>query len=687
MNNALSQVSAAVASVLKSVCVATAPICHMMGLHKLCADKQSRDIMSAAAVPTSLGKRSLRTSFFLEASLVSALDTLLPRLRLQDGSRTVSIASDLTPEQHSLLLQLGCSSATDLDGLLKAAVAMKSSVIDRDNRRTNVESVAARTAAFASLYSNLQRCVEEASPERKSQCILTIVNHFRSKALIYVGARDFVRSDGAVWNGSSAVATSLNKVVIGGIYGQYALEEWFRKNLGLEDISARDCWKALSQLDAVPCHLIDRVKALKSVVADIYGELERMLVDRDGHVKITGFDCGMYVLGQDYSAMLVKPMSVTTKDISGQPLASPIVLNDDTFAHDVFAEQIENWALSTADDGSSVQDWPSLFAMLVEIGAVRLLSRAVSDRGGVTIAEPVVRQPDWSLWLRSAVAKVVREICGGHTSTLTDRLGQSLEVFSASKISVQMQLLLKETASAAGGDYRTNQVSYEHFSQVETGRIIIAATAMSNSDRSWTCARLAQELTLFLSELWHGSGAICERRTLEWTIFAHLLRLCGLQPRQLPTEPRRGGGNGSGVRPPRLSGFSMTGTDVARAAGSSRQQPRAAKFSRTSVVHEEPLDSATYSAMLQENSSDEHSSSELHQSLFHTAAAANSAGTEEDDAVVIESLHQQVATQARRIAELEDQLSLYTASVEQGGRRRSHRRGARAGSAADRNGR
>jgi len=218
-----------------------------------------------------------------------------------------------------------------------------------------------------------------------------------------------------------------------------------------------------------------------------------------------------------------------------------------------------------------------------------------------------------------------------------------------------MRLKLRDSASAAGGDYCESRVAYEHCSDSTSGRIVLSAEAVEQNDPAWTCGRVAQELTLFLRQLYTGQTAVCDQKTLEWNLFDELLQLNRLPPRPLATAADRD----DPTRGRRYQGFSNLAThgtaDEGAAVGSS-----AINFPGDSAINATPVDSATLAAMLAAAGGDE-----LDGALVSPETSPHSStdlgndgdGTQETTPAEVATLRHEVSQLRARNAALEAQLA------------------------------
>jgi hypothetical protein len=177
-------------------------------------------------------------------------------------------------------------------------------------------------------------------------------------------------------------------------------------------------------------------------------------------------------------------------------------------------------------------------------------------------------------------------------NALATQLCEGLELLFVDKISLTMKLCLQETASAEGGNFVTGEQTFEHVSDVSRRRIFLVE--QHSDDTDWVCARIASEVTLFLRDLWSGPRAICEQRTVEWTLLSHLLRLYGMAPRPLPELD-----TGPVSQSARDHGMVFRGVQTGVQPGGVGATNNEIEF--PSAMDDEPLDTATLEAMLDDD--------------------------------------------------------------------------------------
>jgi hypothetical protein len=511
-------------------------------------DADTRPVLASVLVPTSLGANAIRNcwdpSLLTNQGSGTPMSRLLPSIALPGYNAMAASSKD--PELTALFSDIGMCTTSTLDGLLHAGCVMRQQVIDGCTLAPNVVM-----QAFAGLYTALHSMVLSVttgtgSSETATAEAAKLQAAFREQSLIFCGGSTFCRTDEAIWEGQRAVVDAVGTNTLRSLYGPI-LEDFFTNTVGVKSVAgAQVYWGALAQL----CEEHERNPALASragyaeqlteQVTLIYGELEKLLqaealapgrggqgdtmsetmaaanpADQSGHRRSgTGGVC-----------LLVRctagpyPARRVTRVVRLSDLTMPVLINDDDYAYDIVADDIESWLVA-----ESLAATPKLLSKLC--GArprplVRKLSESVRDQGDIVVAEPVAREEQWTRWAREFVESACTEYCQ-RPSQYALRLASTLTVLRSHSISSSVTIQF--------GDIRPpleKMRSYHCITDQDSGRIVLSSQRAQ--DLPALCHSLGNQLSGLLAEMHDASGA----RVLEWNAYAFFMRKCGLQPRPL----------------------------------------------------------------------------------------------------------------------------------------------------------
>ena len=474
-------------------------------LHLMAKDEITRSILASTEVPTSIGPSQLRSCFVVGDNVSASMQSLLPKLNLAPGCLP-TVAADV----GVVFADFGSCSSTTIQGMLQTIEIMRQTVVDGHKPEGGSAVI---TAAFSSAYTLLDHLVQSVPSTAH-------VEAFRDSPMIYVGTikteggrrrtarvHTFKKASEVVWRGNTTVLRQLGHVAIADMYG-VALQSFF-ESLGLVSVDATGCLEAL-RCCAEGC--ATREPDIVQTVAAIYREMEQDRVGLASTVTDALGTHGAYVLVHD---------TATNEKRVVNAARSLVLLNDDRYAFDVFADTHQLWLDTTA-----LERCPRLFALLTsELSPIKSLSTCVTSRGKLVVSEPLCHEREWTLWSRQFLEKT----CIGYgrpPSEQVRKLCSQLTVLRAEKISMRMTL---QVDGISGGRPAHQEKTYPLVTDQASGRIILSNTAQTFRDVSWICRNVGAELGTLLHEYWD----VCGREQLEWQCYAHLMAQCGRCPRPL----------------------------------------------------------------------------------------------------------------------------------------------------------
>ena len=480
-------------------------------LHLMAKDEITRSILASTEVPTSIGPSQLSSCFVLGDDISASMQSLLPRLSLAPGC-SPTVAADI----GVVFGNFGSCASTTVKGMLHTIEIMRQAIIDGHQPEGGSAVI---TAAFSSAYTLLDRLVQSSSSTAH-------VAAFRESPMIYVGAiklkdeagrgrttrvHTFKKASEVAWRGNTTVLRQLGHVAIADIYG-VGLQTFF-ESLGLISVDAAGCLEALRSL-AENSYSSERGELdIVSTVTAIYQELEK---DRSGLTSTMTDALGTH----DVAYVLVHDTATNRKRVVNAA-RTLVLLNDDRYAFDVFADTHQLWL-----DTASLERCPRLFALLTsELSPIKSLSTCVASRGKLVVSEPLCHEREWTLWSRQCLERICTAY-GRSPSEQVRKLCSQLTVLRAEKISMHMTLLVD---GISGGRPAHHEKTYPLVTDQASGRIILSKTPQSSRDLSWICRTVGAELGTLLHEYWD----ICGREQLEWQCYAHLMAQCGRCPRPL----------------------------------------------------------------------------------------------------------------------------------------------------------
>lgn len=492
-------------------------------------DSDTRSALGSVLVPTSMGFHSIRNCW--DPSLQSnrgnktAMQRLLPSIALP----RMSAQSD--PELTALLVKLGMCTTSTIDGLLHAAGVMRQQVIDGVNIGPTVI-----LQAFASLYTAMHDMSLTEGADHSS-----LRRDFDERPIIFCGGSKFCCADEVVWNSNSSatVAQAVGTCTLQSLYGP-SLEPFFVDTIGVKSVvGARAYWSALATL----CDEYERDPGIASragyeaqlteQVTLIYGQLEKLLIQ--GGSRAAEAET-MAAAGDDRSVptsagicLLVRwqapgAMRRITRVVRLSALTMPVFLNDDGYCYDIVADSIESWLVSAPFTAA-----PGLLRALClrrtrlsepDCLSIKRLSESIHEQGDVVIAEPISREPQWTMWARQFIESACAEYCR-RPSAYALRLASTVTVLRSDSISSALSV------AADGMQNVSNVRNYGIITDQGSGRIIMSSRRAH--DAPAVCRCLARQLSGLLAEM-HAS---CGETVFEWNAYAFLMRHCGLSPKPL----------------------------------------------------------------------------------------------------------------------------------------------------------
>lgn len=476
-------------------------------LEAMAKDDITCKLIACTEVPTSLGDSSLSSCFVAGDDSPQAMNCLLPQIMLAPRCSPTVAAS-----VAELFSKFGSSETTTIPGVLNSIKVMKQGVMDGGQQPAGGSAVI--VAAFASAITLLDRLLASACGTSGYQTMVAaVVEAFADTPLIFVGvlpqraqggrgtrSQAFKKSSEIVWRGNTKVLDQIGKVAVSGLYGA-ALKAFFGL-LGLSALDAAGCWDGLRML-------ADHRGSVVEIATEIYQELEHFHGTPD--FGLASFH-EAHVLVYDRRTNMRRVVACA---------GAPILLNDDPYAYDVFADTHHVWL-----DTSTLDQCPRLFAFLISPASgrrsgLKCLSECVTNRGSIVVSEPLAHEREWTLWCRQFINKTFTTY-GQAPSAQVRKLSTTLTVLRAEKISVSMTLLVPGRPDSIEAEK-----TYPLVTDQSSGRVIVSRQSTENVD--WVCRHVGAELGTMLYELWE----VCDQRTLEWTAYAHLMAQCGRRPRAL----------------------------------------------------------------------------------------------------------------------------------------------------------
>jgi hypothetical protein len=462
-------------------------------------DEITRGVLAGAVVPTTIGPSPL-SSCFCGEDASSSMKSLLPQVNLAPGCTRVVAAA-----VGEVLGQFGISASSTLPGLIHTLKVMRQAVVDGYQPEGGPGVI---LAAFASCYTLIERLVHSTQSTAH-------IDEFAHAPLIYVGiverkpeggrgrttrTHTFMKTEDVVWRGNAKVLAQLGHAAISTLYG--ATSKGFFDGIGIKSFDVAGCWEALRSLAAARA---SDVAEVVETVKEIYEELERegsvttaVVTERDVHVLV-----------HDPSTNRKRVVSCTDE---------LVLLNDDPYAYDVFADSHRVWL-----DTDSLEQCPRLFAALCGgASPIKSLSACVTSRSKLVVSEPLAHEREWTLWARQCIEKTCTSY-GRSPSAQIRKLSTTLTVLRAEKISMSMKLRVD-------GDRRSLQKerTYPLVTDQDSGRIILSRVG-SARNVEWVCRQVGAELGTLMHEFWE----VCGREQLEWQCYAHLMAQCGRCPKPL----------------------------------------------------------------------------------------------------------------------------------------------------------